>query len=93
MVRQRVFDPSPIVVEDEQTHCRRQVAAPPVGIDRRGEVSERYVPLVRDFFEALPKRVFQTDTRLVAANQDRSFSNGRLHRIPSIGPSFFATLR
>src|SRR6185369_17197287 len=42
-------------------------------------LGQRHVPQPRDFLHAVPERLFEADTGLVAGDHDRAFDDGGLH--------------
>ena len=71
--------PRPVVLKHEQTNRRREIAVVPATVDRCHQIGQGHIPGTRNLLEPLPKRIFQTDARLVSGDDDRSFNDRRLH--------------
>jgi hypothetical protein len=72
------------VVEHEEANGGRQIAVLPLPIDRCHQFGQSQVPLPGNGLQTTPKFVFKADARLVAANNDRTLDNRRLHSPPLI---------
>src|SRR5262245_6340041 len=66
-----------IVVENEHTGCRRQIAVLAFLIDLRDEVLDGHAFGGSDFLKPLPERVFQGHAGLASGKLDRSFDYRR----------------
>ena len=65
------------MIEHEQPDGRREITLLPIGVDRGDQIGQGHIAVVGDFLEALPERIFETDARLVAPDNDGSLD----HRI------------
>ena len=59
----------------EQADGRRQVALLPAAVDFADHGGQCHLLAMRDFLQAAPERVFETDAGLVAGDDDRTFDN------------------
>src|SRR5215475_4185377 len=60
------------VVEHEQADRRRQIALLAVRVNFANQLGQRYAELLGNLLHACPKRLFETDAGLVAADHDRA---------------------
>lgn len=69
-----------VAIEHEKPNGRRQVAVPALRTDHCNNCGQEHIAAPRDFLEPIPERIFETDARLVAINDDRAFDDCRVHR-------------
>src|SRR5215475_2654385 len=63
------------VVEHEQADRRRQIALLAVRVNFANQLGQRHAELPGNLLHACPKRLFETDAGLVAADHDRALYN------------------
>src|SRR5262249_33338820 len=69
-----------IVVENEQTDSRRQVAVLAFVVNFENKFFNRNLPNGCDLLERIPEGVFEAHTSLAAVDLHRSFNNWRFHQ-------------
>ena len=67
------------IVQHEKADRRGQIALLAVAVDLADQFGQRHVAQARDFLHAVPERLFEADTGLVAGDHDRAFDDRRLH--------------
>src|SRR4051812_13355323 len=72
--------PVAIEIEHEQANGRRQVAVLTAGVDGGDELGQGHVSLARDFLQARPESILETDAGLVTSDDDGAFDHPRFHR-------------
>jgi hypothetical protein len=53
-----------IVVKNKQPECRGPIVKSALAINADDQISQRLISVASDFFQCLPKRLFQADARL-----------------------------
>src|SRR5581483_9241097 len=69
----------PVVIEHEQTNCRRQIALPTAAVDLADQLGQRLATLTGNLLHAAPEWLFQADAGFVARNHNRAFDHLRFH--------------
>ena len=77
---------SAIAIKDKQANRRRQIAVPPLRINRSDKFGQGHVAGARDILQPLPERIFKADAGLVASDNDGTFNYWRFHLL--VPPSF-----
>jgi hypothetical protein len=67
------------MIENEQAHGRRQISECALSIDAADQLGERLASPAGDVLQAIPKRFFQADTRLMPSDNDGALDDKRFH--------------